>query len=284
MNPIAYSYDWGMLTDLGRRNQARMCGKLGVEHILISADISKKRENIRKNVLAWLKKPDLGTIPLFMAGDKQYFYYLNQLRKRMGIDLVFYTENPLEKTDFKLGFCGVKPNFSTNDSYNFLYNIGVAKKIKLASYYLRQFIRNPAYLNSSLIDSFTAYLSSYFYHHNYLYLYQYINWDEEKINNPLTKKYNWELAEDSKSTWRIGDGTAGFYNYLYHKMAGLTEHDTFRSNQIREGIIKRDQALKMVREENKPRLESIKWYCETIGVNLLRIASLSKIRCLTTKE
>ena len=39
MNPIAYSYDWGMLTDLGRRNQSRLCAKLGIEHILISANI-----------------------------------------------------------------------------------------------------------------------------------------------------------------------------------------------------------------------------------------------------
>ena len=31
------------------------------------------------------------------------------------------------------------------------------------------------------------------------------------------------------------DGTAGFYNYVYHTVAGFTEHDTFRSNQIREG-------------------------------------------------
>ena len=79
MNTIAFSYDWGMLTDLARRNQSRMCGKLGVEHILISADIRKKRKNINKNVTAWLKKQHLGTIPLFMAGDKQYFYYANLL-------------------------------------------------------------------------------------------------------------------------------------------------------------------------------------------------------------
>ena len=39
LNPVAYTYDWGMVTDLARRNQMRMCGKLGVEHILVSADI-----------------------------------------------------------------------------------------------------------------------------------------------------------------------------------------------------------------------------------------------------
>ena len=63
MNPITYTYDWGMITDLARRNQARLCGKLGIEHILVSADINRKRENIRKNVTAWLKKPDLGMVP-----------------------------------------------------------------------------------------------------------------------------------------------------------------------------------------------------------------------------
>ncbi|AHE67643.1 hypothetical protein Loa_02099 [Legionella oakridgensis ATCC 33761 = DSM 21215] len=55
MKPIAFTYDWGMVTDLARRNQARMCGKLGIEHILISADIKKKRNHIRKNIHAWLK-------------------------------------------------------------------------------------------------------------------------------------------------------------------------------------------------------------------------------------
>ncbi len=25
LNPIAYTYDWGMVTDLGRRNISRMC-------------------------------------------------------------------------------------------------------------------------------------------------------------------------------------------------------------------------------------------------------------------
>ena len=44
MNPLAVSYDWGLLTDLGRLNQSIMTSKLGVEHIWFSADI-KKKEN-----------------------------------------------------------------------------------------------------------------------------------------------------------------------------------------------------------------------------------------------
>ena len=73
MNPIAFTYDWGMVTDLARRNCARVCGKLGVEHIIRSADITAKRRYVRKNIEAWLKKPELGMVTLFMAGDKEFY-------------------------------------------------------------------------------------------------------------------------------------------------------------------------------------------------------------------
>ena len=45
MKPLTYTYDWGMVTDLGRRNISR-CSELGVENIIVAADISKKRKNI----------------------------------------------------------------------------------------------------------------------------------------------------------------------------------------------------------------------------------------------
>ena len=72
MNPIAFTYDWGLVTDLARRNCARICGKLGVEHIIRTPNIAKKRKFVRQNIEAWLKKPELGMIPLFMAGDKAF--------------------------------------------------------------------------------------------------------------------------------------------------------------------------------------------------------------------
>ena len=34
VKPIAYTYDWGMVTDLGRRNISRMCSKLELKILL----------------------------------------------------------------------------------------------------------------------------------------------------------------------------------------------------------------------------------------------------------
>ena len=261
LKPVAYTYDWGMVTDIARRNIARMCGDLGIEHILVSADIRQKRLNIRKNILAWLKNPQLGMIPLFMAGDKQYFTILNDLIHKMDLKLSVYGENLLEKTNFKTGFCGV------NEGSQRIYDISAWKKVRLALYYAKNFIMNPAYINSSLLDSFDAFKSSYVVSHDYLFLYNYIPWLEEEVNETLIGQYGWETSKDTNSTWRIGDGTAAFYNYIYYKVAGFTEFDTFRSNQIRQGMITREQAIAQINEDNLVRFDSILWYCNTVGLD-----------------
>ncbi|MCQ1539538.1 hypothetical protein FTO68_11175 [Methanocalculus taiwanensis] len=268
LNPIAFSYDWGMVTDLARRNQARLCGKLGIENIIISADIEEKRKYIRDNIRAWLKRPDLGMIPLLMAGDKQMFnYYPYKLMQQTGINLFFNGSNQLEKTGFKLGFCGIEESINHNKGQ--LYTgISLTNKLQLALFYGKNYLLNPSYINSSIIDTLHAYYTSYFIPDVSTYFYNYISWDENEIVSILRKEYDWEIATDTTTTWRIGDGTASFYNYIYYIVAGFSENDTFRSNQIREGIITREKALKLAEEENKPRIESLEWYAETIGFDL----------------
>ena len=260
LNPIAFSYDWGMLTDLARRNQSRMCGELGVEHVLISADIRKKRKNIRKNVSAWLKRPNLGTIPLFMAGDKQYFYYANLLMKQNDLKLSVMGENMLETTRFKTGFCGIRPHFENEKTYS----LTTGDKLKMLKFYSKEYLLNPAYINSSLLDTLDAFKSYYIMSHQNLNMFDYLPWIESDVENVLISQYDWETDPGTKSTWRIGDGTAAFYNYIYYVVAGFTENDTFRSNQIREGLITREEALKKIEIENQPRWDSIQWYCNTI--------------------
>jgi len=260
LDAIAFTYDWGVASDIARRNQLRMCEKLGVEQILVTANLERKRENIKANLEAWLKKPDLGTIPILTSVGQHFFYHVNQVGKRLGRDLIVICANPLELTYFKTGFSGIKPYFlnsknPTND------------KIKLAFYYLRKFIDNPAFINRSLIDTIGGYLSFFVVPHNYLRLYEFIRWDEEEVNQTLINEYGWEVSEETPSTWRTDDGTVPLSDYMYYMMSGLTINDTFRSNQIREGRISRESALAIVNRENQPRFRAIQWYCNKINVD-----------------
>lgn len=265
LKPITYTYDWGMVTDLARRNIARVCGKLGIENIIVSADLPMKRRNIRLNVEAWLKNPKLGMIPLFMAGDKQFFHYVNQIKKQTGIKLDIWSTNILENTDFKVGFCGISPSFDkTRPDY-----LPLMSKVSLAGYYISNFISNPSYLNASIPDTISSFYSYYAEPRTHFYqLFDWVKWDEKKIENTLFNEYEWELSPDTVTSWRIGDGTAAFYNYIYYTVAGFSEFDTFRSNQIREGLITREEALDKIYLENKPRLQSMYWYFDTIQVDI----------------
>jgi len=265
LNPIAYTYDWGMVTDVARKNQSRITAALGVEHIIVSADINKKRKNIRKNVLAWLSKPDVAMVPLFMAGDKQAEYYAEELKRKTGIKLIIYCRgNQLEDERFKFGYFGI----FDGTPKGVIHNLSANGKIKMAGYFLKACLRNPKYINSSLFDTAWAYASSYLMpHKNFVYLWHYIPWKEESIVSALKKQYGWETATDTVATWRIDDGTPPFYNYIYYHFQGFTEHDGLRSNQIREGVITRQKALELVTEENKPRYESLAWYFDAIGID-----------------
>lgn len=264
MHPMAYTYDWGMVTDLARRNQARMLGSLGVEHLLLSADINKKREHIRKNILAWMKDPDLGMVPLFMQGDKQCEFHANQLMKKYNLKLMFFFRgNEFEKEEFKNGHCGIKDA----DPGGVIHHLPLKDKLKLLSYYGIRYLKNPAYFNASFWDTGLAYFSTYIQPHDYLYLWHYIPWDEELINKTLIQEYNWEKSSETTQMWRTDDGSSAFYNYIYCQVQGFTENDSFRSRQIREGKLTRKQALELVLEENQPRYESLKWYFDLLDLN-----------------
>jgi glucosamine--fructose-6-phosphate aminotransferase (isomerizing) len=278
MKPIAYTYDWGMVTDLGRRNISRMCAKLGVENIIVADDISLKRRNIAKNLSAWLKSPNLGMVSILTAGDKHFFRHVETVKLQTGISLNLWGVNPLEVTHFKAGFLGVPPDFEEER----VYSHGAMKQLRYQWLRLRAMLQSPGYFNTSLWDTLSGeYYRSFNKKTDYYHIFDYWRWDEKTIDDTLLGDYDWERAPDTTTTWRIGDGTAAFYNYIYYTVAGFTEHDTFRSNQIREGDISRDQALILVEDENRPRYPNIKWYLDAIGMDFVGvIKSVNNIKRL----
>jgi len=267
MKPLTFTYDWGMVTDLGRRNVSRISSELGVENIIIADDITKKRDYIAMNLRAWLKSPHLGMVSILTAGDKHFFRHLQTIQAQTGISLNLWGINPLEVTHFKAGFLGVPPDFAEQR----VYSHGAMKQLRYQSLRFRAMLQSPGYFNRSLWDTVSGeYYRSFAKKSDYFHVFDYWRWSEQEIDGILTD-YDWERAPDTTTTWRIGDGTAAFYNYVYYMVAGFTEHDTFRSNQIREGDLTREEALELVEEENAPRYQNIKWYLDVLGFDFKEV-------------
>tara|TARA_B100000315_G_scaffold55867_1_gene50040 strand:+ start:1016 stop:2992 length:1977 start_codon:yes stop_codon:yes gene_type:complete len=280
MNPIAFTYDWGLTTDISRLNASKLCGKLGVEHIIRSADIEKKRKYVRQNIFAWLKNPHLGMLPIVQAGDKGFMDFGRILCKELNLGICIQgTGYQLEQREFFLGFAGIEQKLRDNQKMS---SYSLSTKLKMFFWYSYQCIKNPSYLNKALLDNFNGFLASFIRKENFLHLYNYIKWDEDLMRNTLIEDYGW-LSDKSYglNQWRMGDGQTAFNNFIYFNIAGFSEYDNFRSNEIREGIITRNEALKLVKEDNKPRYETLKNFSEIIGFNLdvvlSKISSIDKL-------
>ena len=269
MNPVAFTYDWAVVTDIARRNQARMVGALGVEHVIVAADIDRKRRNIRQNVKAWLKRPELGMVTLFMAGDKQVEWYIQETAKKYGCKLIMMGRgNQLENEEFKWGYCG---GISDGTPGGVIHDLSLKGRAHILAYYGLNYLKNPSYFNQSFLDTAFAYFVTYMQPHpDFRYLWHYVPWIEKDIVDTLIGHYGWETEPGAKQSWRTDDGTSPWYNFIYYTMGGFTENDTFRSNQIREGLMTRDTAWRLAWEENKPRPDTMKWYFDAIGVDMER--------------
>ena len=277
MNPIAYTFDWGLTTDVSRINAAKVCGKLGVEHIIRSADIEKKREYVKKNLFSWLKRPHLGMLPIIQVGDKGFYDHGRKLSKKLNLDLVVHcTGYQLEQREFFLGFAGIKQKLKNNQR---MYSYDFFNKFKMLYWYSLQFILNPYYINSALIDNFDGFLASFVRKDDFLHLYNYEPWNEKLMTKILNEEYNWtDDISYGKNQWRMGDGQTAFNNFVYFTLAGFSEYDNFRSNQIREGLITRSEAIKLCDEDNKIKYDTLKNFSDVIGFNLDNV--LSKISSL----
>ncbi len=277
MNPIAYTFDWGLTTDVSRINAAKVCGKLGVEHIIRSADIEKKRDYVKQNLFSWLKRPHLGMLPIIQVGDKGFYDHGRKLSKELNLKLVVHcTGYQLEQREFFLGFAGIDQKLKNNQR---MYSYNLLNKLRMLYWYSLQFILNPHYLNSALIDNFDGFLASFVRKDDFLHLYNYEPWNESLMIKVLNDEYNWSNdISYGKNQWRMGDGQTAFNNFVYYTLAGFSEYDNFRSNQIREGLITRDEAVKLCEEDNKIKYDTLKNFSEVIGFNLDNV--LSRISCL----
>ena len=154
-------------------------------------------------------------VPLLMAGDKKYFQVMSETAAKNNVNLICIGSSPYEFTSFKTGFAGSIDSFKLEKSLeNILQASSFTSMSKLVTFYASQILKNPSYINPSLIDAMLGFKYSYFDEKNFIQFFEYEEWDEDLINHTLINEYGWETDSTTPSTWRIGDGTAPFYNFI----------------------------------------------------------------------
>ena len=145
-------------------------------------------------------------------------------------------------------------------------------------FYATQYLLNPSYINESFFENILSFFATFIAKDDFVYLYEHLPWNEEELVSTLVDEYGWEKATYTENTWRIGDGYTTFINYIYYSIAGFSEFDTFRSQQVRAGLIDRDTALRLASEDNKFDMATLEEFMQQVGLNLEEILTkISKI-------
>ncbi len=252
---LVCTFKCGIQSPLGSKNAKKVVKKLNVDHLVINYKIKKNIKMLSNNFRAWLKKPSVAMIPILMLADKTMEYHLRSVCVKNNLSLMLDAESAFEWVPFKSGFLGVNLQG---------HNLSTKLKIKLLLGYLREYVKNPKYFTTfDLIENLFGFYV-FFEGKNLIKkiklirYFDYFMWNEREIVSTIKKELNWETAKDTLATWRIDDLIPPLYNFLYYKMVGFTENDELRSNMIRNNQISREEALKIINEENKIRWSTLK--------------------------
>ena len=107
-------------------------------------------------------------------------------------------------------------------------DLPLSKQIALLWFYGKEALFNPRLLNISITDSLLGFFNYYHSDVDIIQFFEYHRWNENYLENTLRNNYDWEFALDTPTSWRIGDGTAAFYNLAYYMQLGFTENDVIR--------------------------------------------------------
>jgi glucosamine--fructose-6-phosphate aminotransferase (isomerizing) len=278
--PIAFTYDWGFVSTAARENMARICGKLNVQHIVVSPNIEKNRRIVKSVLSAWLTHPHPGTIPILMAGDKPLLRWSIKISEENNSIPIVHGDHSLENTYFKSALAGAKISYGSGSS-KVSYRLDVKSLVRMTWSYLKLISK----VKTMRFEVFRQVVNSAFIYYGPTYrfvsIFEYIPWQEDAISDSLAT-YDWSTNTDAtKNKWRMGDSTAPLYNLLYQLTVGFTENDSLLSNQIRAGLISRGEGLNKLEAMNRPDLEGVESYLELIGYDTSAFwRQLSKVKKL----
>jgi hypothetical protein len=261
MRVLAYNYDNGFGSEQADLNLKRMTDALGVDLVTIKHDQTKY---FRNNLIALSKKVSPAMVPTLCLGCRYGIVSgACKVAMRYKVPLVFFSSSRLEKPSFKKEFFKTRVNnkpFFQKESFTkeILYSIFNKKVVGMAS----EFFSNPFYFKPSFVP---MYVRDYFSHLpplspwlKLLYgkvriveFFDYVKWDEKRIENTIENELKWKKPKEAKSSGRFDCLVRYFKDYFYLNSVGFAERDEQLSNMIREGMISRAEALQRLMEENQ---------------------------------
>lgn len=256
--------------DIIDANVKRLTKRLNVP--LVEMDISKEYHAriAREVILLWLKKPLPVIANLACAPCKIHNREILKIAKNHNIRYLVMGSNKYEAFQLSAGYHNdlsttITPLAKIKQSLMLFKKgcLALTQSIELWRF-LMVGIKSVLYLSPDapyLRWRYPGIITfNYFYH---------AEWSETECEKALTE-LGWELPINCNSSWRADCSFAEVKNYMFEKMNGMSYSESFFSNLIRQGVLRRTDALQRLKMEGKASPDRFTEAC-----NIMKIKNFS---------
>jgi glucosamine--fructose-6-phosphate aminotransferase (isomerizing) len=241
MKVEAFTYVHDGLTDFALQNAKETCRILDVKHHELSLPNHAHLKSFKSFFEAWVESEEPVAAAMTCVACKHLHLIGTRLAKERQIPMVVWSMCPLEVPPFiptqAKGETKVTSNGMTGLSVLLGKNIIAQEKFRQA------FFEN---ISTCLFGCLayrpsTKYLQIRYKNVKHVYYFDYMDWHEGSIVKTLKEHTSWSIPKNIVTDWHSDCLFNVFKEYMFQKMLGASYTDAFLSNQIRHGLITREQ-------------------------------------------
>lgn len=276
MRVEAFTYVHEGSTSYSIENAINTCKKLNIKHHLVSLDKQIHLRTFTGFFKAWLKSPSPTTAAMTCVACK-YLHILGlKIAKKRNIPMIVWSSTPLEVPPFlaiKRRVEGNELKKVSNAKSSILLLKEMVKTREFPTTFIANF--NTCIKGCLAVSPEVPYLRRKFPEITPVFFFQYHNWDPKLIKEYIKEKVDWKIPGE-KEDWHSDCLFHFFKEYMFTSMMGTSYLEAYLSNQIRYGLLSREEALLKI-EESK--------CTNTVGiVNAMEILNLQHLKSKINSE
>ena len=264
---LAVHYDNPFAHPQAYANVKRATDRLDVPLVVVGDREDVHVRCFRNNVRAFFRRPRPAMISMMCLGCKNILRYGAEVARERGAPLIVTASTPYEQLPFKKALQGVPLGASHLRLYASRFWTGLTELALNPGYLTHDTLAQTARTFANL-DIFSPAVPFLYPDVRFLCIFYYLRWDEPTVLRTVREELGWSKPEDTDSPWRFDCRIGPLKDFLYRRMLGLTEKESFYSVLIREGIIGREDALERLAREREPTPEESDECLRPAGLSL----------------
>jgi len=251
LNVEAFTYVHEGTVPASVENAKKMCMKLDVKHHIVSLPDQIHLRTFKTFFRSWLAHPSLVSAGMTCVACKHLHILGFELAKERNIPMIAWASTPLECPPFlAIGYKG--NNGEVYQKSSLLENAAnMMKEMVHSPKFVQGVVEHfsTCYQGCMAVSPASNYLIAKYPTVTPIKIFDFIDWNPRVVIDEITRK-GWQKPVKSGDDWHSDCLFHHFKEYMFRKMLGVSYLEAYLSNQIRYGLLSRDEAMKSV-EENK---------------------------------